>query len=82
MLPLRDGDGKTFGALQIDSTQGRGQFKEDDVDLLAGVATQAGVVINAAKMHEQALVQREVEQDLKLATEVQQAFLPQRAPSR
>jgi serine phosphatase RsbU (regulator of sigma subunit)/pSer/pThr/pTyr-binding forkhead associated (FHA) protein len=79
--PLRDGDGKTFGALQIDSTQGRGQFKDDDVDLLAGVATQAGVVINSAKMHEQALIQREVEADLKLAKDVQQAFLPKQAPS-
>ena len=78
--PLCDGSGKAFGALQIDSTQGRGQFREGDVDLLAGVATQAGVVINNARMHEQALVQREVEQDLKLAIDVQQAFLPQEAP--
>lgn len=79
--PLSDGEGKAFGALQIDSTQGHGQFKEDDVDLLAGVATQAGIVINNARMHEQALVQREVEQDLKLATDVQQAFLPQESPT-
>ena len=78
--PLCDGEGKAFGALQIDSTQGRGQFKDDDVDLLSGVAAQAGIVINNARMHEQALVQREVEQDLKLATDVQQAFLPQEAP--
>ena len=78
--PLCDGEGNAFGALQIDSTQGRGQFKDDDVDLLAGVATSAGIVINNARMHEQALVQREVEQDLKLATDVQQAFLPQEAP--
>ena len=75
--PLCDGEGNAFGALQIDSTQGRGQFRDDDVDLLSGVATQAGVVINNAKMYEQALVQREVEQDLKLATDVQKAFLPQ-----
>ena len=78
--PLYDGDGKAFGALQIDSIQGRGQFRDDDLDLLAGVATQAGVVINNARMHEQALAQQEVEQDLRLATEVQQAFLPQENP--
>tara|TARA_R110002049_G_scaffold309268_1_gene519543 strand:- start:59368 stop:61221 length:1854 start_codon:yes stop_codon:yes gene_type:complete len=78
--PLCDGEGKAFGALQIDSTQGRGQFRDDDVDLLTGVATQAGIVINNARMHEQALVQREVEQDLKLATDVQKAFLPQTQP--
>ncbi|TWU60142.1 Phosphoserine phosphatase RsbU [Rubripirellula tenax] len=78
--PLLDAEGKAFGALQIDSTQGRGQFREEDTDLLAGVAAQAGIVINNARMHERALHQREVEQDLKLATEVQQAFLPQTPP--
>lgn len=78
--PLKDADGNPFGALQIDSTQGRGQFREEDTDLLAGVAAQAGIVINNAKMHEQALQQKEVEQDLKLAKEVQQAFLPASSP--
>ncbi len=79
--PLCDGDGIAFGALQIDSTQGRGQFRDDDVDLLRGVAAQAGIVINNARMHEQALAQKEVEQDLKLATEVQAAFLPKSFPA-
>lgn len=78
--PLKDADGNPFGALQIDSTQGRGQFREEDTDLLSGVAAQAGIVINNAKMHEQALQQKEVEQDLKLAKEVQQAFLPASSP--
>ena len=78
--PLLDADGNSIGALQVDSTAGRGQFREEDADLLAGVAAQSGVVINNARMHEQALHQKEVEQDLKLATEVQQAFLPQDPP--
>ena len=78
--PLSDGNGNIFGALQIDSTQGRGQFRDEDADLLAGVAMQAGIVINNASLHEQALAQREVEQDLKLAIDVQKAFLPQSPP--
>ncbi len=78
--PLGDADGEMFGAIQIDSTQGRGQFAEEDIDLLSGVAAQAGILIANAQMHEQALHQREVEQDLKLATDVQKAFLPQRSP--
>lgn len=78
--PLTDGEGKAFGALQIDSTQGRGQFRDEDTDLLAGVAAQAGIVINNAQMHEQALKQKEVEQDLKTAQQVQEAFLPRGAP--
>lgn len=79
--PLVDADGQSFGALQIDSTEGRGQFKEEDVDLLSGVAGQAAIVIRNAQMHEQALKQQEVEQDLRLATDVQAAFLPRTAPT-
>lgn len=78
--PLTDAEGNAFGALQIDSTQGRGQFREEDTDLLSGVAAQAGIIINSARMHEQALKQKEVEQDLKTAKQVQQAFLPNSAP--
>lgn len=78
--PLHDENGKPVGVLQIDSLQGRGQFRNEDVDLLSGVAAQASTVINNAKLHQQALVQQEVEQDLRLATEVQQAFLPQSPP--
>jgi serine phosphatase RsbU (regulator of sigma subunit) len=79
--PLGDANGNMFGAIQIDSTQGRGQFVEEDIDLLSGVAAQAGILITNAQMHEQALHQREVEQDLKLAIEVQKAFLPQAPPN-
>jgi len=78
--PLHDGAGNAIGALQIDSTQGRGQFRDEDIDLLTGVAAQSSVVINNARMHEQALRQQEVEQDLKLASDVQSAFLPSVAP--
>ncbi len=78
--PLIDSEGVAFGALQIDTTEGHGRFAENDVDLLAAVAAQAGIVIRNAQLHEQALAQREVEQDLKLSTEVQQAFLPQQSP--
>ena len=78
--PLLDADGNSIGALQVDSTAGRGQFRDEDADLLAGVAAQSGVVIRNAKLHEQAMHQKEVEQDLKLATEVQQAFLPTKEP--
>ncbi|MCM2374073.1 SpoIIE family protein phosphatase [Aporhodopirellula aestuarii] len=78
--PLHNADGEAIGALQIDSTQGRGQFRDEDIDLLTGVAAQASVVINNARLHEQSLRQKEVETDLKLATEVQRAFLPSHPP--
>jgi len=78
--PLIDANGVAFGALQIDSIEGRGQFREEDVDLLSGVAGQAAIVIRNAQLHERALQQQEVEQDLRLAIEVQAAFLPRESP--
>ncbi len=79
--PLLDADSNAFGVLQIDSMRGGGQFREEDIDLLAGVAAYSGILINNARLHERALRQKEVEQDLKLAQGVQQAFLPSQPPT-
>jgi serine phosphatase RsbU (regulator of sigma subunit) len=78
--PLLDSDGHSFGALQIDTMDQRSRFGEDEVDVLAAVAAQAGIAIHSAQLHEQALRQREVEQDMKLATDVQKVFLPAGPP--
>ena len=78
--PLIDGEGNSIGALQIDTTDQRNRFDDGDVEVLAAVATQAGVAIHNAELHERALVQKAVEHDLKLAIEVQAAFLPQWCP--
>lgn len=78
--PLINGEGKAIGALQIDTIDQRNRFEEGDVEVLAAVATQAGVAIYNAQLHEQALLQKAVEHDLKLATDVQAAFLPQQEP--
>ena len=78
--PLQDAGGQPIGALQIDSIRGSGQFRDEDVDLLSAVAASAGVAINNAAMHEEVLRQREIQQDLRLATDVQKAFLPSRQP--
>jgi len=78
--PLFDGESQSIGALQIDTTDQRNKFENSDTELLAAVATQAGVAIHNAQLHEQALLQREVEHDLKLAMNVQAAFLPQQPP--
>jgi serine phosphatase RsbU (regulator of sigma subunit) len=45
------------------------------------VATQAGIAIDNAQLHDRALRQREVERDLELAHEVQHGFLPEDRPS-
>ncbi len=79
-VPLIDSDEKAFGVLQID-TQNQGQrFNDEDLEVLASVASQAAIAIDNAQLHEQALKQRALDRDLDLAHKVQQGFLPEQAP--
>src|SRR5436190_753189 len=78
--PLMDNEGQAFGALQIDTLDQRQRFTKEDLELLVCTASQAALAIQQAQLHEQALVQREMERDMKLAKEVQHGFLPDKRP--
>ncbi|QDU26511.1 Phosphoserine phosphatase RsbP [Anatilimnocola aggregata] len=79
--PLIDNEGKAFGALQIDTLDQRQRFQPEDLELLVSAASQAAVAINNAQLHESALRQREVDHDMKVARDVQLAFLPTSKPA-
>jgi len=78
--PLIDSQGHVLGALQVDALDQRHRFRDEDLEVLASVATAAAVAIDNAQLHENALRQRELEHDLALAHEVQRGFLPGRSP--
>ena len=78
--PLIDADGASFGVLQIDAANYRDRFREDDLGVLLGVATQASIAIENARLHEEALYQRSFERDLELADQIQRGFLPRGRP--
>lgn len=78
--PLIDADGETFGAIQMDTVNYRGQFQEDDLHVFVAVATQASIAFDNARLHEMALRQREIERDLELADQIQRSFLPAGPP--
>jgi len=80
VAPLLDSDGEPLGAIQMDTLDSKRQFEPRDLEILSGVATQAGVAIQNAQMHEQLIQQQRVEQDLELARSVQRAFLPAKHP--
>ncbi|MEQ1828128.1 MAG: SpoIIE family protein phosphatase [Pirellula sp.] len=80
VAPLLDSEGEPIGAIQIDTIQQKGGFENKDLEILVGVANQAGIAIENAQLHEQAVEQRLVKQDLELASQVQLAFLPKSAP--
>lgn len=78
--PLIDTEGTVFGVLQVDTVDQRSKFQEDDLEVLASVASQAAVAIDNAQLHERALLQRETERELELAHQVQRGFLPEFPP--
>jgi serine phosphatase RsbU (regulator of sigma subunit) len=79
--PLVDSEGNALGAIQVDTLDQRKRFRQEDLEVLASVAVQAGIAIHNAELHENALRQKEIEQDLEVAQEVQKAFLPQSPPN-
>lgn len=76
VAPLLDSDSEPLGAIQMDTLDPRRQFETRDLEILSAVATQAGVAIQKAQMHEQLIQQQRIEHDLQLARSVQRAFLP------
>ncbi|MDZ4821450.1 MAG: SpoIIE family protein phosphatase [Planctomycetota bacterium] len=78
--PLVNGDGTPLGVIQLDTMDHRSRFEQDDLDVLAGVASQAAISLDNAQLHEAALRQNQIERDLKLAHKVQQGLLPSAPP--
>lgn len=80
VAPLLNSDGEALGAIQMDTLDSKRHFEPRDLEILSGVAIQAGVAIQKAQMLEQLIQQQRVEQDLQLARNVQRAFLPAKHP--
>ena len=78
--PMIDSDGEPLGAIQIDTMNQRSRFTDEDLEVLAGVAGQAALSMDNAKMHEQAIEQRAVQRDLELARQMQRGLLPAAPP--
>jgi len=78
--PLIDSDGQALGVIQIDTLDQRARFQQEDLDLLASVASQAAFAVENAKLHETSLRTQAMERDLQVAHRVQQGFLPSEPP--
>lgn len=78
--PMIGSEGEPLGVIQIDTLNQRARFTDEDLEVLAGVASQAAVSIDNAKMHEQVLEQRALQRDLDNARQMQRALLPSKPP--
>jgi len=79
--PLLDSLGNSMGVIQVDTVKQSKRFQQEDLEVLLAVASQAGIAIDNAQMHELALRQRVMDRDLELANEVQHRFLPDTRPA-
>lgn len=78
--PMFSSDGEPLGVIQIDTNNQRSRFTDLDLQILAGVASQASIAMDNARMHEEAIKQRALQRDLELARQMQHALLPSSPP--
>jgi serine phosphatase RsbU (regulator of sigma subunit) len=78
--PLVGAEGRVHGVIQLDTLDIRQQFTQDDLEVLASVASLATLSVENALLHETALKQRDMERELDFASQVQQGFLPTERP--
>lgn len=79
--PLINNKDEAIGVIQLDTLKNRVAFDENDLEVLAAVAMQASLGIQNLNLVDEAVENRRIADDLKLAHEVQQAFLPQKRPN-
>jgi serine phosphatase RsbU (regulator of sigma subunit) len=80
-VPLCTPEGKAFGVIQLDTQDRSKKFNQEDLKLLWGVANQAAIAMENARLHEEAVVRERIKRDLDLAQRVQHSFLPSSLPN-
>ncbi len=78
--PMISSDGDPLGVIQIDTNNQRSRFTDLDLQVLAGVANQASIALDNARMYEEAIEQRALQRDLEVARQMQHALLPGSSP--
>jgi sigma-B regulation protein RsbU (phosphoserine phosphatase) len=72
---------RLLGILYVDTSMKSGNFTQPDLDLLSAVAGQAGIALENARLYTVAVEKGRMERELQMASEIQQALLPQTMPN-
>jgi serine phosphatase RsbU (regulator of sigma subunit) len=72
--------GDMVGALGVDQGERDHRFNEEEMRVLYGIANQAAVAIERARLDEQAELKKRLDYELGLARQIQTSFLPARPP--
>ncbi|TWT48807.1 GAF domain-containing protein [Botrimarina hoheduenensis] len=79
-VPLISAEDEALGVIQVDTLNQGSRFTDDDLEVLAAVASQAAIAVDNAQMYDQMIAQRALQRDLELAARMQRALLPQPPP--
>jgi serine phosphatase RsbU (regulator of sigma subunit) len=75
-VPLIAQDGKRQGVIQVDRFRQGAFFRSEDLQLLTAIGLQVAVVLENAALHAELIREERFRQELLLAREIQQGFLP------
>jgi serine phosphatase RsbU (regulator of sigma subunit) len=79
-VPLISQDQHRLGVIQLDCLRPGRSFRSEDLQLLTTIGLQVAVVLENAAMHAELLREERLRQELTLAREIQQGFLPSEFP--
>lgn len=72
--------GKILGVAYVDNRLQTGLFTQEDLDLLAAIASSAAIAIENARLYQVAVEKGRMERELQMARELQASLLPQQTP--
>lgn len=75
-VPLIGPDKRRLGVLQLDSSRPGMAFHSEDLELLTTIGLQVSVVLENVALHAQHLREERLRQELAMAREIQESFLP------
>ncbi len=70
--------GAHYGVVYVESKTA--SFRQDDVDLLQTIATQAGLAIHTTRVAAQLQRREQIDRDLRMARQIQRSLLPANVP--
>jgi len=75
-VPLIGKEGRKLGIIQVDSFRRGTSFRVDDLHLLTTVGLQMAIALENAEFHAERLREQRFMQELAMARDIQQGFLP------
>ncbi len=80
-VPLITKEGRRLGVIQIDRFRRGVGYRVEDLQLLTAICLQTTVVLENVELHGQLIREERLHQELALAREIQQGFLPHQPES-